>query len=204
MSGGDMTLDQRVTSLEIEVAQLRTALQGITGNWPTPSRLVMSWPCGDVTRRQLAPWWVAVKYAQEYNGGQYHTGYDFNMYSFLDSRQPVYVIADGFVRFAGRIDNAWLSAVIVEHTLENGRVFWTRYAHINPIPALQVGSRILRGTQVGNIADYGRKGDQDDHLHLDASWRDLGRDPDDWPGHDLDRVRLEYIDILPMIEERLP
>ena len=97
-----MSLDQRVTSLEIEVAQLRTALQGITGNWPTPPRLVMSWPCGDITRRQLAPWFDATGYATLYNGGKaYHTGHDLNLSAYGDSGKPVASVADGMLRFIG-------------------------------------------------------------------------------------------------------
>jgi len=205
MSGGDMSLDQRVTSLEIEVAQLRTALQGITGNWPTPPRLVMSWPCGDITRRQLAPWFDATGYATLYNGGKaYHTGHDLNLSAYGDSGKPVASVADGMLRFIGKVSGWQGDVVIIEHALEDGRLFWTRYAHIDALPALQVNSRIMRGTTLGNIADYTPKGPQGDHLHIDGAWCDLGKKPGDWPGLDLARLKVDYFDLLKMIEERLP
>lgn len=200
---GELSIEQRVALLESRVNRLEASLAGPVAG-ARPERLVMSWPVGDITRRKLEPWWSAVNYGEKYRAGEYHTGYDLNLSGYQDSGAPVYAAADGILRFAGRIDAAWLSAVVIEHALEDGRLFWTRYAHINPLPALVVGSRIPRGTQIGNIADYGIEGPVGDHLHFDAAWIDLGARPGDWPGTNRQRVLADYIDILQMIAERLP
>lgn len=200
-----MTDSQRIDALEVKVAQLQKAVDGfmgVTGN-VLARRLVMSWPCGDITRRQLAPWWSAVGYGEVYRGGQIHTGHDLNLAGFADSGQPVFAVADGIIRYAGRVDAAWLSVVVTEH-VDEGRVFWVRYAHVTPLPSLVIGSTVMRGTMLANIADYGKAGREEDHLHLDGAWKDLGNFPNDWPGKSKARVDTDYFDLIKMIGERLP
>ncbi len=170
-----------------------------------PSRLIMSWPCGDITRRQLAPWFDATGYASLYNKGTaYHTGHDLNLSDYGDSGADVRAVADGVVVFAGVV-NGWQGGVVVlRHALEDGRVFWTRYAHIIRGPLLYVEAKVKRGEIIGTIADYLPVGVVNDHLHIDGSWKDLGKVPGDWPGLDLARLKVDYFDLMKMIGERLP
>ena len=201
-----MTDSQRLDALEVKLAALEKFVHdNVNGNWTTPPRLVMSWPVGDITRRTLAPWLDLTGYASLYNNDTaYHTGHDLNLSAYGDSGKPVASVADGTLRFVGKVSGWQCDVVIIEHALEDGRLFWTRYAHIDALPALQVGSRIMRGTTLGNIADYTPKGAAGDHLHIDGAWCDFGKKPGDWPGLDLARLKVDYFDLLKMIEERLP
>lgn len=189
--------------LNNELEDLQTILSLPDVPIPSQSRLVMSWPCGDINRRQLAPWFDATGYATLYNGGKaYHTGHDLNLSDYGDSGAAVYAVADGEIVFSGSIGGWQGFVVVVKHTLEDGRLFWTRYAHIRGV--MLNGLRVLRGDLLGYICDYLPAGKQNDHLHIDGSWKDLGKVPGDWPGLDLARLRVDYFDLLAMIQERLP
>ncbi len=168
---------------------------------PQP-RLVMSWPCGDITRRTLAPWFDATGYATLYNGGKaYHTGHDINFAAYGDSGAPVFAVADGEIVFAGVVKGWQGEVVVIRHKLEDGRPFWTRYAHIKDVTPI---GPVKRGDLLGYIADYLPAGKINDHLHIDGSWKDLGKVPGDWPGLDLERLKVDYFDLMKMIGERLP
>ena len=167
-----------------------------------PSRLVMSWPTGDITRRQLSPWFDATGYAKLYqNGTQYHTGHDLNLGDYGDSGAEVRAVADGEIVFAGTVKGWQGEVVVIRHVLEDGRLFWTRYAHIKDVTPI---GPIKRGDLLGYICDYLPAGKQNDHLHIDGSWKDLGKVPGDWPGLDLARLKVDYFDLMKMIQERLP
>lgn len=199
-----LTIDQRLALLESRVNELERitagALQG--GNGARPERLVMSWPTGDITRRTLEPWFDATGYGVLYNGGKaYHTGHDLNLSGYGDSGARVVAVADGEIVFAGVV-NGWQGwVVVIRHALEDGRLFWTRYAHIKDVTPI---GKVKRGDLLGYIADYKPAGKQGDHLHIDGAWKDLGKAPGDWPGLDLQRLRVDYFDLIKMIEERLP
>lgn len=199
-----LTLTQRVALLESRVNELERvtagALQG--GNGARPDRLVMTWPTGDITRRTLEPWFDATGYGTLYNGGKaYHTGHDLNLSGYGDSGARVVAVADGEIVFAGVV-NGWQGwVVVIRHALEDGRLFWTRYAHIKDVTPI---GKVKRGDLLGYIADYTPAGKQGDHLHIDGSWKDLGKAPGDWPVLDLQRLRVDYFDLLKMIGERLP
>jgi len=189
--------------LSNELADLQTILSLPDVPIATQSRLVMSWPCGDINRRQLAPWFDATGYAALYNGGKaYHTGHDLNLSDYGDSGAEVRAVADGVVVFAGSVKGWQGDVVVLQHTLEDGRLFWTRYAHING--AVDEREKIARGEFIGFVCDYLPAGKQNDHLHIDGSWKDLGKAPGDWPGLDLQRLRVDYFDLIKMIGERLP
>jgi len=204
---GDMSLEQRVASLEINNALMRDQIaelqRNLTGNWPTPSkRLVMSWPCGDINRRTLAPWFDATGYGTLYNGGKaYHTGHDLNLSDYEDAGAAVYAVADGEIVFAGTVKGWQGEVAVIRHTLEDGRLFWTRYAHIKDVTPTGM---VKRGDLLGYICDYLPVGKVNDHLHIDGAWKDLGKTPGDWPGLDLQRLRVDYFDLLKMIAGRLP
>ena len=191
--------------LSDELADLQTILSLPDVPMPLqPSRLVMSWPTGDIARRQLAPWFDATGYAKLYqNGTQYHTGHDLNLSDFGDSGAAVYAVADGEIVFAGTVKGWQGEVVVIRHVLEDGRIFWTRYAHI-VTDDVEVGETIKRGYSIGYICDYLPAGKQNDHLHIDGSWKDLGKVPGDWPGLDLARLKVDYFDLMKMIQDRLP
>jgi murein DD-endopeptidase MepM/ murein hydrolase activator NlpD len=169
---------------------------------PQPSRLVMSWPCGDIARRQLAPWFDATGYGTLYNGGKaYHTGHDLNLHDYGDSGARVVAVADGEIVFAGVVKGWQGWVVVVRHVLEDGRLFWTRYAHITDVTPI---GQIKRGDLLGYICDYLPAGKANDHLHIDGAWCDLGKKPGDWPCLDLARLKVDYFDLVKMIQERLP
>ena len=190
--------------LNNELADLQTILSMPDVPIPAQSpRLVMSWPCGDINRRTLAPWYDATGYATLYNGGKaYHTGHDLNLSDYGDTGAEVRAAADGLIVFAGFVAGWQGQVVVIRHTLEDGRLFWTRYAHIKG--TLSSSQVVQRGELIGHIADYLPAGKVNDHLHIDGSWKDLSKAPDDWPGLDLQRLKVDYFDLLKMIGERLP
>lgn len=196
-----VSIEDRVTALERRYAVLERIVELVA----PAHRLVMSWPVGDITRRTLLPWWSAVGYCEEYRDGQFHTGEDLNLAAYKDSGAEVYACADGIVRFAGRVDAAWLSVVVIEHRYDDGRSLWSRSAHIDPVGlGLLPGVVVTRGALIGHVADYGAQGPAGDHLHFDLSWIDLGAKPADWPGKDKARVLRDYASPLPMILGHLP
>lgn len=78
---GELSPEQRLSMLEARVASLERITHGELsgGDGAKRERLIMSWPCGDIARRQLAPWFDATGYGTLYqNGTQYHTGHDLN------------------------------------------------------------------------------------------------------------------------------
>lgn len=200
--GDGLTLEQRLTLLEARVNRIESALpQDNTG--AKPERLPFSWPVGDITRRTLAPWWIAQGYAEKYppimGRDDWHTGVDLNEAN--DVGAVVYAVADGNVVFDGLIKGWQGSVVVIRHTLEDGRLIWSRYAHIfNSVSKFE----IKRGEQIGHIADYTPIGPKQDHLHFDLAWCDLGKKPGDWPNTDIARLRVDYVDPIAFILERLP
>lgn len=190
--------------LHNELADLQSVLS--MPDVAIPARLPFSWPCGDITRRTLAPWFDATGYAALYsNGTAYHTGNDLNLSAYGDSGAEVYACADGVVVYAGVWKGWQQSMIVVMHTLEDGRLMWSRYAHIALLPGgLKYGDTVKRGDLLGHIADYAPKGPQGDHLHFDLAWVDLGAKPGDWPGLDQRRVLADYVDGCKWISERLP
>ncbi len=201
-----LTINERLTLLEARVNRIESVLpQGNTG--AKPERLPFSWPVGDITRRTLAPWWIAQGYAEKYppimGRDDWHTGVDLNESKDVDA--PVYAVADGVIRFAGKIKGWEGEVVVIEHTLEDGRLIWSRYAHITVIDGdLLSGQHVERGYLIGSIADYTPYGPKQDHLHFDLSWHDLGKAPGDWPNTDIARLRVDYVDPVAWILDRLP
>ncbi len=204
-----LTINERLTLLEARVNRIESALpQGNTG--AKPERLPFSWPVGDITRRTLAPWWLGMGWAEKYppimGRDDYHTGIDLNEAHDVDA--PVYAVADGVIRFAGKIKGWEGSVIVIEHALEDRRLIWSRYAHIDMLIIDQwtvySGQQVKRGELIGHIADYTPYGPKQDHLHFDLSWRDLGKAPGDWPNTDIARLRVDYVDPIAWITGRLP
>lgn len=196
---GELSPEQRLSLLEARVNELERVTSGALAgsDGVAMGELPYSWPCGDITRRQLAPWWSAVNYCEKYNGGQYHTGEDFNLSDFADSGARVVACADGEIVFAGVV-NGWQGWVVV---VKHPDGLYSRYAHITNVTPT---GAIKRGELIGYIADYAPKGPSGDHLHFDIAKIDLGAKPGDWPGSDQARVLRDYIDPLAWIKAHLP
>lgn len=141
-------------------------------------------------------WFAAVGYAEKYGvAGHYHTGVDLNLPGFLDAGKPVYCAADGELVWYSAVQGWQGKVAVVKHTLEDGQLIWTRYAHIDTLNGLMVGQHIGRGVQLGTIADYTPIGKPEgDHLHYDVSRKDMCEYVDDWPATSLSRVLADYVD----------
>jgi len=177
------------------VTKLDTLIKG------NQAPLVFSWPIGDINRRTLAPWFDATGYAALYNNNTaYHTGNDLNLAAFGDSGASVYACADGEIVFAGVVQGWQAQVVVIKHVLEDGRLIWSRYAHIKDVTPI---GAVKRGDLLGHIADYTPAGPQGDHLHFDLAWIDLGAKPGDWPGLNKARVLTDYVDGCKWIAEHL-
>jgi len=200
-------LEQRLIKVEARQWEHERILAAWSKNETPQPRLVFSWPVGDITRRTLAPWWIGQGYAQKYppvmGRDDWHTGVDLNLDIPNDVNASVYAVADGVIRFAGTLKGWQGQVVIVEHALEDGRLIWSRYAHINVLTTL-TGGLVRRGEMIGYIADYTPKGASGDHLHFDLAWCDLGKKPGDWPNTDIARLKVDYVDPVAWILERLP
>lgn len=181
------------------LADLQTDISVPDVPLPVAPRLVFSFPVGDYPHLQLAPWWDATGYNKAYSGG-IHTGKDLNLSGYGDSGKPVYCVADGEIVFAGEVKGWQGQVVVVKHTLEDGRLMWSRYAHIRDVTPVGM---VRRGDLLGHIADYGNDGPKKDHLHFDLSYTDLGAHPGDWPNnHEV--IGRQYVDGVKFIAGRLP
>ena len=153
-----MTLDQRVTSLEIEVAQLRTALQGITGNWPTAPH-GFEWPTS------WRPAWITQPFRAN---PQNYRQYGLDGHEGLDVRSGLHgkciCIFDGVV---SRVDE-WPNTGNYGYSV---RVFHpvlgltSIYAHLDPsIKVPHVGTHVKAGQVLGQCGNTGNSSAA--HLHL--------------------------------------
>jgi murein DD-endopeptidase MepM/ murein hydrolase activator NlpD len=150
-------------------------------------------------------WFDATGYAVAYppamKRSDYHTGADLNCNAptwNADAHAPVYAVCLGFVAFAGMLQ-VWGKVVVVQHALEDGRLMWSRYAHLEKM-TVKMGQLVQRGDQIGTIGNA--EGRQAWHLHFDMAWIDLGRKPGDWPNTDRARLLRTYVDPLKFIRER--
>jgi len=163
-------------------------------------RSVRVWPQG---------WRDASPFAKIYLAGTpnqaYHTGADLNFGSpFEDRGMPVYAPASGIVIYQADL-RPWGNVTIIRHDpfrKPDGRVFYTRYGHMQNV-RVQVGDRVKRGEQIGEIGDGG--GRFIPHLHFDiVGTTVLELKPGDWPGMDLPRLLKHYIDPLQFIQANRP
>jgi murein DD-endopeptidase MepM/ murein hydrolase activator NlpD len=208
---GELTNEQRLTLLEQRVLHIESAIgDALEGPGVVPRVLF----CSPVTGKIEAAanpfgglWFDAVGYGKLYDSSSntkaYHTGADLNLPAWKDSGSPVYAAADGEIVFAGKIAGWQGQVVIIKHTLEDGKLIWTRYAHIRDVPTVgMVRVDVKRGEQIGVIADYLPIGAVNDHLHFDVAHDDLGTRPGDWPGMDKQRVLAQYLDPLTWLKDR--
>ena len=201
---------QLVKQLKVQLAAMQITLANLEAILtPGPRALFCSPVTGQVETGSNpfgGDWFDATGHAQFYNSAGIstcHTGCDLNRPAYADAGAPVYAIADGVIRFVGSVKNWQGDVIVIEHTLENGSLIWTRYAHIQRANTLFAGELIKRGDLIGVIADYGANGPPGDHLHFDIARIDLGRSPGDWPGQSPTRVQHDYIDPVVWLKNNL-
>jgi len=124
-------------------------------------------------------------------GPSYHTGIDISYPA--DARAPVYAAADGVVTNSSVLQGSWGYVIVIRHDpLPDGRVIYTRYAHVEQNRVVE-GQQVARGDQIANIGNaFGRF---KYHLHYDISISDiLERNPAHWPGRDYNNLIKHYVD----------
>ncbi len=153
-------------------------------------------------------WYNSNAYGNWYKLGQtpegkpimaFHTGADLLLWPGGGAHEPVYACASGWVRFAQRVSGSWGNVIVVQHMLPNGSEVYSRYGHVEAM-LVKAGDEVQRGQQIASVGDaFGRFRF---HLHFDISTTDrLFYFPADWPGLDIDRLRVDYIDPLRFIQE---
>ncbi len=95
-----------------------------------------------------------------------HLGEDLNAKTGgnSDLGDPVYSVANGYVKFAEDIGGGWGNVIRIVHKLENGKYVESLYAHCDKI-TVKKHSLIKRGDQIGTIGDA--HGQYYAHLHFE-------------------------------------
>ena len=143
-------------------------------------------------------WFDATGFATRYRiGSPYealHTGADVNIntpHFDADKLAPVYSIGNGVVTAASRF-KAWGNVIVIRYPLEDGRMIWARYAHVDQMfvregEAVNIGQQIARIGNAFNTMAY--------HLHFDiCPSGKIETRPDDWPKLDKTRLARDYAD----------
>ena len=196
-----------VKQLKAQLAAMQTTLANLEAALTPHPRVLFCSPVTGQVETGSNPfggdWFDATGYAVSYitNGARaYHTGCDLNRPAYADAGANVYAAADGELVFFGTLPGWQGMVLVLQHTLENGSLIWTRYAHITKTTTEKFHKR---GDLIGVIADYGANGPPGDHLHFDIARIDLGRSPGDWPGQNLARVQRDYIDPVVWLKNNL-
>lgn len=103
----------------------------------------------------------------------WHTGIDLNNRTTSgngDAGYRVYAVADGVVKYVAHRNagGTWGPLVVIEHKLPDGKIVWSRYAHLQNIGVSQ-GQQVKAGqriAQIGLPTTWGVK-DWTAHLHFD-------------------------------------
>ncbi len=95
-----------------------------------------------------------------------HLGDDWNSVKGgnSDLGDPIYTIANGYIKFAKNIGGGWGNVIRINHKLSNGKVIESLYAHCDTIVVKQ-GQWVKKGTQIGTIGNA--DGQYLAHLHLE-------------------------------------
>ncbi len=148
-------------------------------------------------------WFDATPYGTRYDAtGRWaiHTGADLNLPGDADALAPVCASADGVVR-ASAAYPVWGNLITIEHRLADGTSVWTRYGHLNDM-SVQTNQPVKRGQMIGRVGNAFNRYAY--HLHFDVARVDLGKNPADWSGDDLVRVRRDYLDPLAFLNAHRP
>ncbi|MEM1220847.1 MAG: M23 family metallopeptidase [Bacteroidota bacterium] len=96
-----------------------------------------------------------------------HLGDDWNAVTGgnTDLGDPIYAIANGYVKFAANFFGGWGNVIRVDHQLPDGQSIESLYAHCDTI-LVKKGDWVQRGQQIGTIGNVG--GLYLAHLHLEV------------------------------------
>jgi len=99
-------------------------------------------------------------------GQNLHLGDDWNSVKGgnSDLGNPIYAVANGYVKFAEDIGGGWGKVVRIEHELVNGAMVESLYAHCNAI-RVEEGSWVEKGEQIATIGTA--NGHYLAHLHFE-------------------------------------
>ena len=107
---------------------------------------------------------------------------------------PVYAVASGTVIFQGEL-RVWGTIIIIRHyplLIPDGVIAYSRYSPMQNV-LVQVGDRVLRGQQIGEIGTNSQTSNT--QLSFDIAIGDVfERSAGDWPGMDLERLERDYTD----------
>ena len=201
----DVTDDSTPKEMAFSAIRWRPLLEGGTG---------FDAPIGTAEERASAQTWPGFwsdgnPYLTKYSLG-YHTGADLNLNvpnHNLDKGKPVYAIADGVVTYAQIVPapSTWRGLIVIRHApLPDGTPIFSRYAHVENI-VVNVGDVVTRGQQISTVGLFGPVEEQNYHLHFDISCTNLlETNPRDWPGLDINFLKIHYADPKKFIQDHRP
>lgn len=99
-------------------------------------------------------------------GNNYHLGSDWNGVGGgnSDLKDPIYAIADGFVKYAKKGGASWGNVIRIVHTLPNGEQYESLYAHCDRI-LVKKKTWVRKGQKIGTIGTA--SGKYLAHLHFE-------------------------------------
>ncbi len=106
------------------------------------------------------------------DSGKYHIGEDRNATDGTDFGDSVYAVANGQVMVSQIIEsaNSWGKVVVIKHTLIDGKIIYSLYAHLETVSVV-VGQVVNLGEEIGTIGDangyYGPQNGSGPHLHFE-------------------------------------
>jgi len=171
-------------------------------------------PIGTAEERATAQIWPGFwsdgnPYLTKYGLG-YHTGADLNLNvpnHNLDKGKPVYAIGDGTVVRAEIVPepSTWRGLIVIRHNpLPDGTPVYSRYGHVENI-VVKAGDVVARGQQIATVGLFGPVAEQNYHLHFDISCTTLlENDPRNWPGWDINFLKIHYVDPKKFLQDHRP
>jgi murein DD-endopeptidase MepM/ murein hydrolase activator NlpD len=136
----------------------------------------------------------------------YHDGVDLNlnMPSWnADFHKPIYSIADGVVSYAGLGGGSWGNIVVIEHTDDSGKLFYSRCGHVEKM-IVKTGDVLTIGQQIAQVGDAnGYFKGVGAHLHFNICITSLLKTkPNHWSGADKNTLLAHYIDPVKFIADQ--
>ena len=146
----------------------------------------------DPLTHEVSGYHFEIVYDDDGNFDHIHPGEDWNRTGVGgdgDRGDAVYAIGNGVVTYAGETNVGYGNVVLIEHTLPDGKMIWSQYAHLDSVDVIK-GQVVLMGKQIGTIGNSG--GVIFSHLHFEIRNKDLPADY--WKLDNWDWVKTEYLD----------
>lgn len=90
-------------------------------------------------------------------GSNGHYGQDFAVSGDPNPGYEVRPITEGRVVFAGWAgNNSWGFSVLIQHKLNDGKIYYSQYSHLYDLPAVKVGDEVKKDTVLGLVGNTGR------------------------------------------------